>query len=153
MSHDIEEQYAVYNENFQTAIKSHVCSACGITIPKGGRYCRVTWVYDGSAGGVKRCLACQYTHEHLRGLNQDMWPDEQLDCGESYEEHWGETPPEIAALAFWRYGDQLPADEECAAKNGVNMYPPIWRSSNEYMRGAARCAPGVWGFAATEVCS
>ena len=141
MSHSAEERYAVYNENRQTARKPHTCDACGITIPKGGRYCRVTWVFDGSAGGVKRCLACQYTHEHLRALGEPdgMWPDEELDCGESYEEHWGETPDVIAALAFWRYGDPLPAHEECAAKNGENMYPPVWRGSNLYMRGKESC--------------
>lgn len=155
MSGYFDERYAVYSETCVTAVKSHDCSACGIAIPKGGRYYRVAWVFNGSAGGVKRCLACQVTHEHLRELcESEQWPDEKLSCGLDYKEEWdSEPPPEIAALAFWRYGDPLPQTEPCAAKNGVDMFPPVWRRSNQYMRGVERCASGGWDFPAREACS
>lgn len=156
MSGYFEERYTVYTETCVTAVKPHTCSACGIAIPKGGRYYRVTWVFDGSADGVKRCLACQCTHEHLRELCEtgEQWPDETLSCGLDYRDEWdSEPPPEIAALAFWRYGDPLPQTEACVATNGENMFPPVWRRSNEYMRGSSRCAPGVLDFNAKEACS
>ena len=60
-------------------------------------------VYDGRAETVKRCLRCEAMHEHLStlGRDQDMYPAERLDCGQSYKDEWGkEPPPEIAALAF-----------------------------------------------------
>lgn len=157
MSHYSDELYAVYGEACVTANKSHACDACGIAIPKGGRYYRVRWVYDGSAGGVKRCLACQCTHEHLRELCEpgEQWPNETLSCGLDYSDEWdSEPPPEIAALAFWRYGDPLPQTEACVAKNGENMFPPVWRGSNHYMRGAERCLAGMsFATAATEAFS
>lgn len=156
MSGYYEETYNVYRENCMTANKPHACSACGISIPKGGRYYRVAWVCDGAADGVKRCLACQVTHEHLRELCKqgEQWPDETLSCGLNYEDEWDtEPPPEIAALAFWRYGEPLPQTKPCEAKLYENMFPPVWRNSNAYMRGVDRCAVGVWDFHAKEACS
>lgn len=157
VSHSCDERYTVYNEACVTAIKPHACSACGIVIPKGGRYYRVKWVFDGSAGGVKRCLACQATHEHLRELCEpgEQWPDERLACGLSYEGEWDSEPPaEIAALAFWRYGDPLPQTERCASTRADELFPPIWRWSNQYMRGAAQCLTGMsFATRATEACS
>ncbi len=105
MSHVADERYTVYQEVTRRAIKPHKCDACDEPISKGHRYYVVTWVFDGSADGVKRCLRCQRIHEHLRTLGQDswdhMWPDEMLNCGEEYTEHWGVEPPaDIAALAF-----------------------------------------------------
>ncbi len=102
MSRYCDEKYEVYREQPRRAAKEHICSACGETILKGHMYCSVGWVFDGSAGGVKRCLRCQKIHEHLRGLgDHDMWPDEKLNCGEEYTQHWGvEPPPDIEALAF-----------------------------------------------------
>lgn len=57
---------------------------------------------DGDSVTLRRCSRCQTIHEHLRQLceSQERWPDEQLNCGEDYEEEWGKLPPEIAALAF-----------------------------------------------------
>lgn len=105
MSHSIDERYAAYVERRSRANKDHKCDACHRAIARRAEYYRVTWVFDGSAGGCKRCLACQITHEHLRVLCRergDMWPDERLACGLDYADEWDtEPPPEIAALAFW----------------------------------------------------
>jgi hypothetical protein len=102
VSHEIDERYAVYRETLRCAAKEHRCDACKEPIAKGHRYYVVTWIFEREADGVKRCLRCQTIHEHLRHVGEsDMWPDEKLNCGEEYEEHWGCPPPdEIAALAF-----------------------------------------------------
>lgn len=101
MSHYSEEYYSVYDETRPKARIEHTCDACGDKILAGDYYWRIAIVFEGSAEAVKRCLRCQQIHVHLRGLGDDMWPDEKLDCGEEYEHHWGKKPPpEIAALAF-----------------------------------------------------
>lgn len=107
MSHAFDERYDVYAELFPRARKAHTCSACKETICVGHRYARVCIIFDGSTETVKRCIRCQRIHEHLRSIAPgEMWPDERLDCGEEYEEHWGGPPPEeVARLAF------LTADE------------------------------------------
>lgn len=107
MSHGIDETYDVYNERERRAAKDHVCDACKETIRKGDVYCRVFIKFDGDIEGVVRCLRCQKIHEHLRGLAPgDMWPNERLNCGEKYEDHWGvDPPPEVAELAFLSQND------------------------------------------------
>lgn len=117
MSHSCDEQYDVYNETWRTARKGHVCSACSMPVDKGHRYCHVTTIYDGMVTHYKRCLRCQALHEHLRdkcyesdsrGYSDQLWPDEQLNCGMDYEEEWRQPPPpEIAKLAFWLPGDSV----------------------------------------------
>ena len=103
MSHEAEERYDVYDERRRVAACSHTCDACKETIRRGDMYYAIGLVWDRTAWSYKRCLRCQQIHEHLRSLGhvENMWPDERLDCGEEYREHWGcEPPPEIAALAF-----------------------------------------------------
>jgi hypothetical protein len=102
MSHSIDETYDIYNEQTLRARKPHRCCACDDTIPPGHRYCRVFVLFDGRKESFKRCARCQTIHEHLRDLGDgEMWPDERLNCGEEYRDHWGVEPPEhIAALAF-----------------------------------------------------
>lgn len=110
MSQEVDGTYDVYREQLRCAAKPHVCSACREPIARGHRYYVVTWVYDSTADGAKRCLRCQTIHKHLRTLGDyDMWPDERLNCGEEYTQHWGiEPPPEIAALAFVSGADLQP---------------------------------------------
>lgn len=106
MSHSCDEVYEVYNETYPKARKTHTCEACEENIPPGGRYARVFTLFNGTAETYKRCLRCQALHEHLRRLGDyDCWPDERLNCGESYEDEWGALPPEIAALAFTLPGE------------------------------------------------
>jgi len=104
MSHEVDECYTSYEETFPRARKEHTCGACGDRIPGGHRYARVfiRESADGDCYTVKRCLRCQHIHEHLRMIDPgSQWPDEELDCGEEYESHWGVPPPDsIARLAF-----------------------------------------------------
>lgn len=102
MSYEFDERYDVYDERYPVARKEHRCEACRERILRGDRYTRVGVVFDGIAYEIVRCLRCQAIHRHLRTLGTcDQWPDERLDCGEEYADHWGsEPPPEIAALAF-----------------------------------------------------
>lgn len=110
MSHEVEDTYDVYDEEERKARTAHVCDACHEQIGPGQRYTVVGIVWERRAETVKRCARCQAIHEHLRDLGGgDMWPDEKLNCGEAYQDHWGKEPPEhIAALAFWRPGDPKP---------------------------------------------
>jgi len=115
MSRSCEETYDVYDERTFRANKPHTCDACGVEIPERHHYTRVFMLFDGSKEHLKRCARCQLLHEHLRALCEpgEQWPDERLNCGLRYEDEWGDVPPEIAALAFWRPGDPLPALNPC----------------------------------------
>lgn len=100
MSHDCDESYDVYNERRVKARKHRDCAACKEPIRHGDYYVRVAIVWDGIEV-LARCLRCQAIHEHLRKLGKgETWPDERLNCGETYEEHWGQLPEEVARLAF-----------------------------------------------------
>jgi hypothetical protein len=97
----------VYKNVRRKASKAHACSACRDTIPAGHQYHAITIVDDGDVYTYKRCLRCEQIHAHLAARCRALkdwshhWPDEELNCGHSYEERWGEAPPEeIAALAF-----------------------------------------------------
>ena len=110
MSHMVDETYSVYEEPQFRARKEHQCDACRETIRPGDVYTRCFVLFDGKKETHKRCERCQAIHDHLKELGEgETWPAERLDCGESYEGHWGcEPPEEIAALAFWLPGDPLP---------------------------------------------
>jgi len=122
MSLSIDYMYADYTETLRVAATEHTCDACKDPIQVGHRYydieCLVSEANPDDEDEVDevdrytRCLRCQKIHEHLRpmSLKNDMWPAEQLDCGEEYEEHWGKAPPpEIAELAF-KSGADLQGD-------------------------------------------
>lgn len=80
MSHEVDECYAIYNERVRRARKNHDCDACERIIRRGDLYCYAFWLFDGDLG------------------DGETWPNEELNCGESYEGHWGEPPPNVAAL-------------------------------------------------------
>ncbi len=108
MSQQTEGNAEIYAEPTVRARKPHRCGACGEPINVGQQYTSIFIVFDGDSQAFKRCVRCQKIHLHLRTLDKhhDLWPDERLNCGEVYEDHWGAPPPpEIAALAF-----ALPAD-------------------------------------------
>lgn len=151
MSYYAEEHYAVYAEGRTTARKEHTCSACRGSISPGDIYYRVRWIYDGHVSGVKRCARCQHIHEHLRAKGDgDMWPDERLDCGEEYAEHWGHEPPAaIAALAFWLPGEPLPAMDPCGdigrwargvCRDGWGLYWRCQRAALQWEHWPSRCS-------------
>lgn len=106
MSYSCDEQYRVYRENIRKSIKPHKCDACKEEIPRGSKYANIAAVSDYGVETIKRCARCQALHLHLREkcrtavTTDTMWPDERLNCGETYEDEWGEVPEEIAALAF-----------------------------------------------------
>jgi predicted RNA-binding Zn-ribbon protein involved in translation (DUF1610 family) len=106
LSHEFDESYDAYCELFPTARKEHRCAACNEVIRPGDQYARISIIWEG-VERIARCLRCQTLHEHLRELDPAfLWPDERLDCGEEYREHWGkEPPPEVAALAFMTQGE------------------------------------------------
>lgn len=102
MSHSLDEFYAVHSKVIRRARKQHICCCCDSPIQIGHRYVIVFTVFDGESNTYKRCLRCDRIHGHLveKGDGQ-TYPAEALNCGETYQDHWGEEPPEqIAALAF-----------------------------------------------------
>ena len=101
MSFEVYDVCDLYKEKTVCARVEHACQACGEKIEIGHRYTRIFIVFEGTAS-YKRCLRCQAIHKHLRDLAPgEMWPMEDLGCGEDYEEEWGEKPPEeIQGLAF-----------------------------------------------------
>jgi hypothetical protein len=108
VSHESDHACELYDELLVAHARiPHLCSACRDTIPVHHSYWRITIIDEGDFQVVKRCLRCQLIHLHLRTLGgDDMWPNERLDCGEEYKQHWGrEPPPEIAALAFLSASD------------------------------------------------
>jgi len=102
MSFQVDECADLYKERIVRARIEHSCCACQETILKGHRYNTVFILFRGEVFTYKRCLRCQKIHKHLRGLAPgDMWPFEDLACGEDYEIEWGKPPPEeIQMLAF-----------------------------------------------------
>ena len=112
MSHSVDDYYQTYQVRLRRSRTKRACMACGETIRVGDRYANVFIVEeDGDTDTVVRCLRCQEIHRAVRrawrsqGVH-DMWPDERLNCGETWEdEHDGAPPPDVARLAF------LTADE------------------------------------------
>jgi hypothetical protein len=105
VSYTAEESYDVYKIVIRKARKPHTCDACKLPIERNHLYAVVHLVFDGSASSIKRCGACEVTHEHLRELcrysGDYTWPDEKLNCGLDYEREWKQEPPfAITATAF-----------------------------------------------------
>lgn len=105
MSYEADGSYSRYAKTRRKARKEHLCDACDNVIKPGHYYMRIYTVFDGCSDTIIRCGSCETTHVHLTELcresDDDMWPSERLDCGESYKGHWErEPPPEIAALPF-----------------------------------------------------
>jgi hypothetical protein len=161
------EPLAYYRETPRTAHKQHECSACEIPILPGHKYWVIAACWDGSVHGWKRCDRCQLIHVQLRPLcaARDEWPDEALNCGHEFEEVNGRAPPDwLAALAFWRPGDPLPATNRCTPEpNRYEYAGPLlacWGSPREWNPATAHCRAGRFDWQRqpqpsghTEVCS
>jgi len=97
---------SMFKEKVHRAIEAIKCSCCGIGIRVGDYYHRTMFISEARWFTIRRCAPCQKIYEHLlKKRNEskawDMAIDLWLDCGEEYEDEWGEPPPpEIAALAF-----------------------------------------------------
>jgi hypothetical protein len=112
------EPVAYRRETRRTARKQHECCACEIPILPGHGYWVIASCWDNSVHTWKRCLRCQVIHDALVPLcsARDEWPDEELNCGHTFEENYDRPPPDwLAALAFWQPGDPLPAVTLCAS--------------------------------------
>jgi hypothetical protein len=81
------------------ARKSHDCCACNDGIKRGDMYHRTATCYDGRVTTWKHCARCYAICKALWAAGAEMI-EMELNCGESWEHHWGELPPEVAALAF-----------------------------------------------------
>jgi hypothetical protein len=103
MSH--ADEFAFTRSTTPRARKPHTCSACSETIPRGYRYKRWALIFDGSAEDIKQCWRCYQIWSAI----EDASPNEPivftLDCGESWEDVFGELPAELAELAFALPGD------------------------------------------------
>jgi len=140
MSHSVDEHYGFYHEVQRTARKRHECCACEIPIDPGHRYTIASAKWDGSVREWKRCARCQFLHEQLREVCSAAgdWPDEDLNCGHTFEERWErQAPPELAALAFWQPGDQLPHVAPCTPslrydyERAIVYRRPGWSSAED----------------------
>jgi hypothetical protein len=147
------EPVAYYRETRRTARKQHECCACEIQILPGHRYWVIAACWDGRVQGWKRCARCQLIHEQLRPLCRanDEWPDEELNCGHTFEENYDRPPPDwMAALAFWQPGDPLPAMTLCDPRLGERWYDreihylPLHTQQGWIRKGA----PYGWGMGA-----
>ena len=106
MSFEPDEYCEVFEVSHRKARKHHKCSACDGPIRPGDRYVNVFTVFQGDAETIKRCLRCDAIFcaiEQRLGSKGEMYqqPMQNLDCGHTWQENFGEEPPEtIAALAF-----------------------------------------------------
>jgi predicted RNA-binding Zn-ribbon protein involved in translation (DUF1610 family) len=98
------EPVYVNDERTVRARKEHICDACNGRIGPGHYYVRHFMRWSEGVETIKRCGRCetlyQYLVQHLR--DRDEYPDQRLDCGDTWEEvNDGEPPPpELVALAF-----------------------------------------------------
>jgi hypothetical protein len=83
---------------WRRARKPHACFACGETVRVGDRYHVVIDVSDGLRV-YRHDARCWSIIEALwsAGAEAVMW---DLNCGESWEENFGDLPDDVAALAF-----------------------------------------------------
>jgi len=122
MSHSVDEHYAAYTRTERKARKEHRCCACKETIERGHRYVYVTAVFEGTVDVYKRCVRCEHIFQLLvdKLAGRDEWPDEDLNCGHVWgEDHDGDPPPEVAALAFLSQSEaqsQIPKNPEVHPK-------------------------------------
>lgn len=151
MSHSVDEHYGFYCEVQRQARKRHDCCACEIPIDPGHRYTIVAALWDGSVREYKRCARCQFLHEQLREVcsRDGGWPDEDLNCGHTFEERWERpAPPELAALAFWQPGDPLPHVTPCTPSlrydydRAIVYRVPYWGTTGDVCR---RKPEPYWG--------
>lgn len=95
-------EWEVFDERSVKARKQHTCVACNDPIQPGHRYVRTFTIHDGNVGGWKHCLRCAAIYSALKeSVERDVWVDESLNCGETWESAFGCDPPEeLARLAF-----------------------------------------------------
>lgn len=101
------------------AAKQHACDGCGEAIRKGDTYAVTSQLFDGHWDGWKHCLRCDAMFQEISWASHDpVAIDPGLDCGEQWEDNFGEPPEHVAALAFWLPGDPLPGTPAEEAARG-----------------------------------
>lgn len=87
------------SRGWHQARKVHKCIACGEAIHVGDHYHSVQHLQDGEFTVFKHCARCWHICEALwdAGAEAVQW---DLNCGETWDDNFGELPPEIAELAF-----------------------------------------------------
>jgi len=86
------------------AAKPHSCDACPETIRIGDQYER--WILaDDGIETIRQCIRCREIWSAIVELSDGDPVCLDLDCGERWEDVFGEIPPEVAALAFALPGD------------------------------------------------
>jgi hypothetical protein len=97
------EPFDVYpNNRIQRARVEHKCGACREPIRRGDMYSYTFAVFDGSPEAIKRCARCELLYRALVPIQpEDTACDPELNCGHTWEENFGDPPPEhVARLAF-----------------------------------------------------
>lgn len=92
----------VENHDLLRAKKPHVCDGCDRTIRVGHLYTKTAVLYDGSWSSWKHCGRCnQLMSELHERLDRDTVVDPHFNCGSSWEDAFGEPPPEhVQVLAI-----------------------------------------------------
>lgn len=110
MSYEIDGYADFYLTKTRRARVAHRCSACGLTIHPGERYQNIRAGYEGLVDTIKRCGRCETTYRHLLARCDGFTAiDERLDCGEQYEDEWGETPPAALQAVIFATSDEASA--------------------------------------------
>jgi predicted RNA-binding Zn-ribbon protein involved in translation (DUF1610 family) len=97
------EPVFVNDERLLRARKEHTCDACNGKIRPGHYYVRHFMRWREGIEVIKRCGRCETLYRALlKHLGDDEYPDQRLDCGDTWEDaNDGQAPPpELAALAF-----------------------------------------------------
>lgn len=99
MCDDYESPEATLQDGWVSARKPHRCYACRETIRVGDRHHVVVQIYDGKPDRFRHCARCYAIMDAIldAGAESVQW---DLNCGERWEENFGELPDEVAALAF-----------------------------------------------------
>lgn len=120
-----EEPVDLWNETWHTARTAKKCRArgCSLGIRSGDRYRKTFLVFEGRGQSWNHCARCAAIYDAIskelnrrraNGETEDNSIDEGLDCGHTWQENFGEPPPDVAALAF------MTADEaQALAARGV----------------------------------
>ena len=114
MSQECDDPADVYRSVTRRARQSHRCGACRLLVAPGERYQETVVIYKGGVSRFKRCGRCEIVFRHLvtccdKVSDGDLWPDERLNCGRSYQDEWGEEPPETISAVLFATGPEASA--------------------------------------------
>ncbi len=96
---DLDGEVAEVQDTYtRRARKDYWCCACGDKIERTHLYKRTGALFDGSWSTYRHCLRCWAMLDAIfkRGESASWY----LDCGESWEDVFGELPDDVARLAF-----------------------------------------------------